>query len=94
MDFWLAAGSGLGGEAQPHRRGLAGTDGEPVVGGHLGSGLLGVHCFLLAQHHAVVDAVFDVWGLVGRAENALVVGFVVGKEQRHLALAVEGVLTH
>ena len=31
---------------------------------------------------------------VGRAENALVVGFVLGEEQRHLALAVQGVLTH
>ena len=46
---------------------LAGTDGEPVVGSHLGSGLLGVHRVLLAQHDAVVDAVLDVRGLVGRA---------------------------
>ena len=64
------------------------------MGGHLGPGLLEVHRDLLAQHHVVVDAVLDVRVKVGHAENALVVGFVLGEEQRHLALAVQGVLTH
>ena len=53
----------------------------------LGALLAGVHRALLALHHAVVDAVLDVGALVLLPEKPLVVCFVLGEEQRHLAFA-------
>ena len=68
--------------------GLTGADIEPVVRRDLGALLAGVHRVLLALHHAVVDAVLDVGALVLLpGEKPLVVCFVLGEEQRHLAFA-------
>ena len=54
----------------------------------LGALLFGVHRALIALHHAVVDAVLDVGALVLLpGEKPLVVRFVLGEEQRHLAFA-------
>ena len=43
----------------------------------------------LAVDDVVVDAVLDVRGAVGDAEDALGVGLVLGEQQRDIALAVE-----
>ena len=60
-----------------------GADRQPVVGGHLGAGLLRVYRLGLAVHQVVVDTIFHVGGAVWASpKDTLVVGFVFGKEQR------------
>ena len=91
--FPARAGRARTGQAQPHRRRLAGADLQPIVRRDLGALLSGIHRALIALYHAVVDAVLDVGGVVFLSgEEPLVVRFVFGEEQRHLAFAAEGVL--
>ena len=59
------------------------------MGRGLGPFLLRVHRVLLAVDDVVVDAVLDVGTAVGNAEDALRVGFVLGEQQRRVAVAVE-----
>ncbi len=93
IGFPTLAGSGLAGQAQPHGRRLSGGDVQPIVRRDLGALLSGIHRALVALHHAVVDAVLDVRGVVLMSgEEPLVVRLVFGEEQRHLAFAAEGVL--
>ena len=76
------------GEPQANHCGLTGADIDLVVRRDLGALLAGVHGALVALHHAVVDAVLDVGALVLLpGEKPLVVCFVLGEEQRHLAFA-------
>ena len=84
-----SSGSGEAcGEPQANHCGLTGADIDLVVRRDLGALLLGVHRVLMALHHAVVDAVLDVRALVLLpGKQPLVVGFVLGEEQRHLAFA-------
>ena len=83
-------GRSLGGEAQPHRRRLAGADRQPVVRRGLGAVPLGVHRLLATLDHVVVDAVLEVRARVRVVEVELgVVGRVLGEEQRRLAFAVQ-----
>ena len=82
------------GEPQANHRGLTGADIDVVVRRDLGALLLGVHRVLMALHHAVVDAVLDVGALVLLpGKQPLVVGFVLGEEQRRVAFAGEGEFT-
>ena len=86
--FPTLACSGRAGQAQPHGRRLAGPDLQPVVRRDLGALLSGVHRALIALYHAVVDAVLYVGALVLLSgKEPLVVRFVLGEEQRHLAFA-------
>ena len=58
--------------------------------GDFGALLVGIHGVLVAVHHAVVDAILDVGALVLLArEKPLVVGFVLGEEQRHVAIKLK-----
>ena len=77
------------GEPQANHFSLTGADIDLVVRRDLGALLFGVHCALIALHHAVVDAVLDVRTLVLllSGEKPLVVRLVLGEEQRHLAFA-------
>ena len=82
------------GEPQANHAGLTGADVDLVVRRDLGALLAGVHRVLVALHHAVVDAVLDVGALVLLpGEEPLVVGFVLGEEQRHVAFAGKDELT-
>ena len=79
---------GTAGEPQANHVGLTGADGGPVVRRDLGALLAGIHRLLIpAVHHTVVDAVLDVGALVLLPEKPLVVCFVLGEEQRHIAFA-------
>ena len=79
---------GAAGEPQANHRGLAGADIDLVVRRDLGALLAGIHRLLPALHHVVVDAVLDIGALVLLpVEQPLVVGFVLGEEQRHIAFA-------
>ena len=81
-------------EPQANHLALAGADGDRVVRRDLGALLAGVHRILVPLHHAVVDAVLDVRALVLLpGEEPLVVRFVLGEEQRHVAFAGKGELT-
>ena len=96
---WLSEGFALrtrrrAGEPQANHLALTGTDGDLVLRRDLGALLAGVHSSLVPLHHAVVDAVLDVGALVLLpGEEQLVVRFVLGEEQRHVAFAGEGELT-
>ena len=83
-------GEGLIGEAQAHRHRLAGTNHLLVVRRALGALVVGIHRRLVTLNHIVVDAVFDVRaGVRVFRKEPLVVRFVLGKEQRHFAVAVQ-----
>jgi hypothetical protein len=47
--------------------------------------LLRIDCVLPAVNNAVVDAVLDVRAVIGSAENALRVGFVLGEQERWIS---------
>ncbi len=51
--------------------------------------LSGIHGLRPAQDHAVVDAVLDVRGPVGDAEDALRVGLVLREQEGHITVAVQ-----
>ena len=75
-------------EPQANHRRLACADVDLVVRRDLGALLLGIHRVLAAVDHEVVDAVLDVRALVLLpGEEPFVVGFVLGEEQRHVAVA-------
>ena len=81
-------GRRLGGQAQPHRRRLAGADPQLVVRRRLGALLRGVHRLLPHVDHVVVDAVLEVRASVQIVEvEPGVVGLVLGHEQRDVAFA-------
>ena len=80
-------GRRVAGQPQANDGALPGADCDLVVRRDLGALLAGIHRLQPALHHAVVDAVLDVGALVFGAEQPRVVGFVLGEEQRHLALA-------
>ena len=82
------------GEPQANHFGLTGAYIDLVVRRDLGARLAGVHRALVALHHAVVDAVLDIGALVLLpGEKQLVVCFVLGEEQRHIAFAGKDVFT-
>ena len=84
------------GAREPHANhfGLAGADGDRVVCGDLRTLPGGVHRTLAAVDHAVVDAVLDVRAFVVLPrKEPHVVRFVLGEEQRHVALARQDELT-
>src|SRR5271157_335889 len=82
------------GEPQANHYGLTGADIGVVVRRDLGALLLGIHRALIALHHAVVDAIFDVGAIVLLlGEQPLVVGFVFGEEQRRLTFAAKSEFT-
>src|SRR6185436_20659956 len=68
-------------------------NGESVMRTGLRPGLLRIDGVLLAEDDAVVDAVFDVRGAVGDAEDPLGVRFVLRKQQGDIASAGEVSLT-
>ena len=73
---------------------LTGADGDLVVRRDLRALLAGVHGILPAVDDAVVDAVLDVRALVLLPrKEPLVVGFVLGEQQRHVAFAGRDELT-
>ena len=80
---------GRAGEPQANHLGLTGFNRDVVVRGGLRACLLRVHGVLPALHHVVVDAILDVGTFVRllAGEQPLVIGFVLGEEQRHVALA-------
>jgi hypothetical protein len=80
-------------QPQPHDRALAGRYCHRVVGGSLGALARGVHGVCGACHEIVVDTVLDVASPVGRAEDAFVVGLVVGHQEFGCAFADEAVRT-
>ncbi len=51
--------------------------------------LLGIHRLPAAVDDVAIDPVLDVGGPVGRTEEALVVGLVLGEEQRRRAFGME-----
>ena len=87
---WPAKAAGARREPQPnHLATRPGCTVSAIVGRHLGPVLLRIHRVLLAVDDVVVDAVLDVGTAVGHAEDPLRVGFVLGEQQRHVALAIE-----
>ena len=84
------------GAREPHANhlGLTGADGDLVVCRDLRPLPAGVHGILAAVDDAVVDAVLDVRALVLLSrKEPLVVRFVLGEEQRHVAFARQDELT-
>ena len=81
-------------EAHANHLGLTGADGDLVVCRDLRALPAGVHGILAAVDDAVVDAVLHVRALVllPRKES-LVVGFVLGEQQRNVAFAGKDELT-
>ena len=77
------------GQAQADDGSLPGAHRHLVVRGRLGPDLLRIDRVLLARRDEVVDAVLDVGGRVGRAEEALIVRLVLGEEQRRAAFAMQ-----
>ena len=77
------------GQSQADDRGLPGAHRHLVVRGCLGSDLLRIDRVLSSRRDEVVDAVLDVGGRVGRAEDASVVRLVLGEEQGRAALAMQ-----
>ena len=63
-------------QAQTDGGGLSRTHLQVILCRGFGSHLGGVHPAGIALDDIVVDSVFDVWGVVGSAEDALVVGLV------------------
>jgi hypothetical protein len=66
---------------------------EPMVGRRLGPDALGVHRLPASLDDAVVDAVLDVGPGIRSAEQPLIVGLVLGEEERHLPLHVQPALS-
>src|SRR5687768_9865219 len=60
---------------------------------NLGSAFVGVHRSLAPVYYIVVDPVLHKRSLVGCSEDALIIRFVLGKEQLYIPLAVEMVRT-
>jgi hypothetical protein len=77
------------GESQADYGGLSGTERGLVVSGDLGAVLVGIHRILPAVHDTVVDTVLDVSALVAGVEQPLMIRFVLGEQQRNVALAGE-----
>src|SRR6185369_742550 len=75
------------GEPQTDYSALTSGQAHLVVRCYLRSRLLWIHRLLFALHHAIIDAVFHVGALVLLPEQPFVIGLVLRKEQRHLALA-------
>ncbi len=71
-----------------HGRSVRG-DVQHVVGGRLRSRLVGVHRVEAAVHDVLVERVLHVGSGVRRSEQALVVRFVLGEEERRCAFAPE-----
>ncbi len=81
-------------EPQANHFGLTGTNIHLVVRRDLGALFAGVHRIVVALHDAVVDGVPDVGALVLLpGEKQLVVCFVLGEEQRHIAFAGKDIFT-
>ena len=79
---------GTAGDPQSNHLGLAGADIELIVRRDLAALLAGVDRLLTPIDDTVVDPVLHVGTLVFLSgEQPLVVGFVFGEQQRHLALA-------
>ena len=76
-------------EAQTDRGSLPCSHIDLIVGGRFCPGVLRVDSILLAVDYVVVDPVFDVGSPVGRAEYPLVVGLILGKEQRDVSVTVQ-----
>ena len=77
------------GEAQANDAMSARLDGEAIVGRGFRARPPGIHGLRPAQDHAVVDAVLDVRGPVGDAEDALRVGLVLREQEGHISVAVQ-----
>ncbi len=88
----LSTARGGVGEPQAQHRLLSRLELETVVRRHLGAGAVRVHRLPAPVDDVVVDAVLDVGAGVRAAEEALVVGLVLGEEQRRLALHVQPAL--
>lgn len=87
-------GVGRAQRAQPqpddHRRSRGHID--PVVGSGLGPRPVRVDGVLPARHDIVVEPVLDIGRRVGRAEEPLVVGIVLGKKKRWRSVAIEPIV--
>ena len=68
-------------QPEPNHLAFAGLDRQPIMGRGLRPLLLRIHRVLLAVDDVVVDAVLDVGGAIGHAEDALRVGFVFREQQ-------------
>ncbi len=76
-------------EAEPDRHRLAGTNLEAVVSGGLGAGFRRVDGVAFPVHDERVEGVLDVRARVGRVEEPLGIGVVLGEQQRRRTIAVE-----
>ncbi len=74
-------------EPQPNLGRLARLHRQLVMGGGLRALLGRVDCRLHAADHVIVEAILDVGGHVRLVPGALLVGFVIGKQQRGLGTA-------
>ena len=63
------------------------------MGGDFGPLLLGIDGIVFAVKEKVVDAVFHVRGGIGRADQPLIIGFILREEERCRALRVKEALT-
>jgi hypothetical protein len=86
---WAEGGRRDVAEPEGYQLALARVHGQAVVDRDLGALLLRVHGPILAVGDVVVDAVLDVRGPVGDAEDPLRVGLVLGEEEVRRPLAVE-----
>ena len=83
-------GEGLIGKAQSYGHRLAGPHHLPIVRRGLRPLVGRVHGCLATLHHIIIDPVLDVGaGIRLSGKEPVVVRGVIGKEQRHLAVAVQ-----
>ena len=84
-------GHGLG-QAKANCRGLSRPHLELVVRGGLGPLQPRIYGFLPARDDEIVDPVLYIRPRVGRAEDSLIIGLVLGEEQRGLPFAIEEIV--
>ena len=88
--FAALAGSTLARQTQTYRGRLASFHRQPVMRSDLGAFLCRIDRIFCAVDDAVVDAVLDVEAVVALAwKQPFMIGFVLGKQQRNLAIAGE-----
>jgi len=89
----IAAGAG-GGARQPQANRLffTGSDRQLAVGGSLGAGLPGIDGIMPLVDEKAVETVLDIGAAVRCAGDALMIGFILGKEQRHVPFTAEIVI--
>src|SRR5262245_63354864 len=59
------------------------------MGGGFGSDALWIHCLVAPVNYIIIDPIFHIAGRIGRTENSLLVGFVLGKKQRWRSFAIK-----